>query len=111
MLLLLFVIVCRMTKLLLWFFVSDSSVFFNFVIQTRCPFNVRTPWQYCLICSLDLPIKRTSYHISSVITGMRGAKTGISPRRRSHPCKRIEDDVRYVVPAIEKLDLDPAFQP
>ena len=44
-------------ELLLWFIASNPRVFF-LSIQTRLIFNVRTPWQYCRICSLDLPIIR-----------------------------------------------------
>ena len=53
--LLLFVMICRMAKYLLWSMGSDSIVFFVF-IQTRRIFNVCTPWQHCRIYGLDLPI-------------------------------------------------------
>ena len=82
---LLFVIVYRMAKFVVWFIASDSSVFF-LSIQTQCTFNARTPSQYCRICSLDLPITDNTYHTSSVITDMRGAKAAVSPSRRSPPC-------------------------
>ena len=51
------------------------------------PFAVsRTPWQYlCPIYGRDLPTS-TTYCTSSVIAGMRGAKAGVSPPRRSPPC-------------------------
>ena len=38
-----------------------------------------TPSQFCRIYGLDLPT-------ASVITGMRGAKAGVSQSRRSRPC-------------------------
>ena len=72
---LLFVIVYRMAKFVVWFIASDSSVFF-LSIQTQCTFNARTPSQYCRICSLDLPIANDTYHNPHVITGMRGVKAG-----------------------------------
>ena len=81
--LLMFVIVCRMTKIRAVVYCIWSSVFF---IQTSLAFDVRTPWQYCRICSLDLPITGARYRVSSVITGMRAAKACVSPPRRSPPC-------------------------
>ena len=48
----------RWQNLLLWFVASDSSDLFLFVVQARLVFYVRIPWQYCRICSLDLPIFR-----------------------------------------------------
>ena len=64
--LLLFVIVCRMAKHVGSLNLTLSSVFFLF-IQRRFIFKVCTPWQYCRISGLDLPIP-------SIIVGMRGAK-------------------------------------
>ena len=78
--LLLFVIVCRMAKNCYWFVESDSIQCFLSFIQTRFIFNVFAPWQHCRIYGLDLPT-------SSVITGMGGAKAGVSPPRRSPACK------------------------
>ena len=43
-------------KLVLGFIATDSGVFFCSIIPTALTFNVRTPWQYCRICSLDLPM-------------------------------------------------------
>ena len=60
-----------------WFIEFDLSVFFLF-IQTRFIF-LCTPRQYCRIYALDMPT-------SSVITGMHGAKAGVSPPRRTPPC-------------------------
>ena len=48
------VIVCWQNLLLV--IESIPSVFFLF-IQTQFTFNVRTPWQYCRIYGLDLPIR------------------------------------------------------
>ena len=50
------------------FFSSPKHDFF------QCP-----TWRYCRIYGLGVPI-------SSAITGMCGAKTGVRPRRRSSPC-------------------------
>ena len=36
-------------------------VFFLCIIQTQDTFYVHTPWQYCRICSLDLPVTRITY--------------------------------------------------
>ena len=52
-----------------------SSVFFV-LIQTQFIFNVCTRRQYCRIYGLDLPV-------SSEKSGMRGAKAGVMPPRRS----------------------------
>ena len=59
------------------------------------------PWQYCRIYGLELPILR----ISSVITGMHGAKAGAIPPRRSLPSKYVNNGA-HVVLEIEKSDLD-----
>ena len=51
-----------------------------------------------------------THRTSSKITGMRGAKAGVSPPRRIPPCKcnyrYVGHYVGYVVSAIEKSDLD-----
>ena len=39
-----------------WFIESDSIHFVFLFIQTRFIFNEYTPWQYCRIYRLDLPI-------------------------------------------------------
>ena len=50
-----------------------------------------------------------TYHTSLAITGMRGAKTGVSPPRRSFPCnKYMYRYAGHIVSAIE-LDLDQVF--
>ena len=81
-LLLLFVMVCRMAKLLLWSIVSDSSVFFLF-IQTRYTF------MYPLVVLSHLRPRFAYYNTSSAITGIRGAKAGVSPPRRSLPVYQV----------------------
>ena len=77
---------------------SDSSVFF-LSIQTR--FILMYP-----LAVLSHSRPRFAYKISSVITGMRGAKAGVSPPRRSTPCKYMYKYVGHVISAIEKSDLD-----
>ena len=78
--LLLFVIVCRMAK-----FVAGSL---NLIpVFPFSSFNAIYFWWYplaalCRIYGLDLPT-------SSVIAGMREAKAGVSPPRRSPPCMHI----------------------
>ena len=90
--LLLFVIVCRMAKIAAGSMnLIPSSVVFLF-IQTRSIFNVRTPWQYCRVHGLDL------LNTYSVIMGMRGAKTGVSPPRRSHHCTSY--DIRTILACV-----------
>ena len=69
-------VVCGMATYLMWLTESDCNVFFIFV-QAR--YFQCTPWLYCRIYGLDLPIFLVS-------TGMRGAKAGVSPPRRSPPC-------------------------
>ena len=81
-LLLLFVIVCRTAKLLLWFSASDSSVFFLF-IQTRFFFNAPLGSTYCRIFSVNFFTYNTHHTYILGITGMRGAKAGVSPPRWS----------------------------
>ena len=46
----------------------------------------------CRINDLDLPT-------SLVITGMRGAKAGVSPPRQSPPCKHM-NMCRYIGPVV-----------
>ena len=91
-------------NLLLWSIASDPSVFFLF-LQTRFIFNV--PLGSTAVASIYL----TNIYTSSVVTGMCGAKAGVRPTRRSPPCKYMEDNVRHVVPPIEKSDLDQVFEP
>ena len=98
--LLLFVIVCRMVK-----FVAGSLNLipaFPLIIQTRDIFLVPLG-SVVAFTGLDLPTYL-------VITGMRGAKAGVSPPRRIPPCKcnyrYVGHYVGYVVSAIEKSDLD-----
>ena len=55
---------------------------FLFSLSNTMSFNVRTPLEYCRICNLDLPIVRM-INPCSVTMGMRGAKAGVSPPRRS----------------------------
>ena len=77
--LLLFVIVCRMVK-----FVAGSLNLipaFSLIIQTRDIFLIPLG-SVVAFTGLDLPTYL-------VITGMRGAKAGVSPPRRSPPCNRI----------------------
>ena len=80
-----------------WFIDSDPSVFFIFN-QTRfiLMHPLAVPYR---IDGLDLPT-------SSVITGMRGAKAGVSPPRRSTSCNCIFRYVGHIVSSIEKTDLD-----
>ena len=61
-----------------WFIGPDSSVLFRF-FQTRFISDIPIG-STCRIYDLDLPMT------SSVFTGMRGAKGGIIPPRRSPPC-------------------------
>ena len=56
---------------------------FSVFIQTLFTFDLPTPWLYCRICSLDLPVIRTTYRTSSVINGMCRAKAGVSAPRQS----------------------------
>ena len=72
-------IVCRMTKLVA---VMHLIPVFLFSLSDTVCFNVRTPLEYCRICSLDLPIVRR-INPCSVTMGMRGAQAGVSPPRRS----------------------------
>ena len=67
-------------NMLLWLIAYDSHVFVLFIIQTRYT------WQYCRICSFDLPIANDTYHSPHLITGMRGAKAGDRPPRRCPRC-------------------------
>ena len=69
-------------SLLLWFVASDSSVFFLF-IKIRFIFNVPLDSTIAFTASI---FTYNAYHTSSVITGMRGAKAGVSPPRQSPPC-------------------------
>ena len=62
--------------------VSLNPVFY-FALHSNTIHFLCTPWQYCRTYGLDLPT-------SSVITGMRGAKAGISPPRRSPPCMKYQ---------------------
>ena len=64
----------RWQNLLLWFIVSDSRVAFLF-IETQSIFDV--------LPHLQPRFTYNTYHTSSVIAGMRGAKAGVSPPRRS----------------------------
>ena len=76
--LLLLVIVCRMAKNVAGLLnLIPSSVFFLF---KHGLYNVRTP-----VLSL-LPPRFAYTATSSVITGMRGAKAGVSPPRRIPTC-------------------------
>ena len=65
-------------KLLLWPFASDISFCFLF-FQTRCTFCVPLGSTVASIYLIN------AYHISSVITGVRDAKAGVSPPLRSPP--------------------------
>ena len=62
-------------KICHWFIESDSSAYFLF-IQTRL----------YLLPVLSLLRPRFACTTSSAITGMRGAKAGVIPPRRSPPC-------------------------
>ena len=60
-------------------------VFFS--LHSNTTYFQCTPWQFCRIYSVGfLPNTKYTYHASSVITGMRRAKAGVSPPRRSPPC-------------------------
>ena len=83
--LLLLLILCRMTKTVAGSSnLIPSSVFFPF-IPTRLIFNVCIP----LGCTVAFTASICLYITSAVITGMRGAKAGVSPPRHSPPCMYI----------------------
>ena len=80
-LLLLLVIVCRLTK-----FVAGSL---NLI-----PVFYFSSFKHGLFFMHPLALlshfrPRFAYNTSSVLSGMRGAKAGVSPRRRSSPCYAI----------------------
>ena len=94
-------------ELLLWFIASNPRVFF-LSIQTRLIFNVRTPWQYCRICSLDLRIIRIVHPRNlQACPELRRA----SARRGQAPLVNVctYRYVGHVVSVIEKSDLDQAL--
>ena len=52
-----------------------------------------------------------TYHILG-ITGMRGVKAGVSPPRRSPPCKYVYTYVGHVVSAMNReVRFRPGFEP
>ena len=72
-----------------WFTASDFSVFFLF-IQIRLFFNVP------LGSTILSHFQRRFFYLQYItyvpgITGMRGAKAGVSPPRRSPPCTYCDD--------------------
>ena len=69
-------------NLFLW--LLHLTPFFLSLIQRRCIFNV--PLDSTVACIASIYLYDNTDHTSSVITGMRGAKAGVSPPRRSPPC-------------------------
>ena len=76
--LLLFVVLCRMVKFWFWFVESIIPVLY-FSSFERGLFFMYPLAVLCRIYGLDWPT-------SSVFTGMRGAKAGVSPPRRDPSC-------------------------
>ena len=76
-------------NLLLWFIASDSFYIslFSHDILSMYPLAVLPHLQRRFLLIVRI------YHISSVITCMRGAKAGVSSTRRSPPCTATLDTV------------------
>ena len=77
--LLLFVIVCRMAKLV----ASSLNLIPIGSLDSNTTYLTRYPFRSGTVSHLR---PRFAYTSSSVFTGMRGAKAGISPPQRSPPC-------------------------
>ena len=82
-------IVCRMAKIVAGSLNLSSPRVFFLLIQTRFFLNESTPWYIPLGSSFIYLLVRPRFACItsiSVITGMHGAKAGVSPPRGSHPC-------------------------